>query len=134
MKLLLDTNILLWAIKWPELLPKKARLVISDLDNEVYFSPVNLWETTIKRGLGNPDFDVDARLLRREAMDNNYRELPITGIHTIAVGDLSSIHKDPFDRLLIAQAREEGLTLLTADETVSKYPTSILYIPKRQRP
>lgn len=128
MKLLLDTQMLLWATVWPELLPGEARSLIADMDNELYFSPASLWEVSIKNALNRPDFRVDSRVLRRELLDNGYLELPITGVHTTAIADLPSLHKDPFDRLLISQAKSEGLTLLTADETIAKYPAPILFM------
>ncbi len=133
MNLLLDTHMLLWAVFEPELLPERARQVIADVENNIrFFSPVGLWEAAIKKGLGRPGFAVDVRLLYRQLLSNAYTELPVTGIHAMAVGELPSIHKDPFDRLLLAQAKEEGLTLLTTDETLAKYPVSVLYFPKRQ--
>jgi PIN domain nuclease of toxin-antitoxin system len=81
-----------------------------------------LWEVAIKRGLGREDFRVDPRLLRRGLLDNGYRELPITSEHAVAVDGLPPIHKDPFDRLLVAQATVEGIALLTADPLVARYP------------
>jgi PIN domain nuclease of toxin-antitoxin system len=82
-------------------------------------------ELQIKNGLGRDDFKVDARLLRRGLLDNDYTELPITSAHAVLVESLPAIHKDPFDRILIAQASAEGFTLLTADSTVAKYPGPI---------
>ena len=92
---------------------------------ELVFSAASLWEIAIKNGLGRASFSVDPRLLRRSLSENDYRELPITGAHATAVDLLPPIHKDPFDRILIAQARIEGLTLLTADNTVARYPGPI---------
>jgi PIN domain nuclease of toxin-antitoxin system len=122
MKLLLDTHLLLWAAEGPRHLPKTARNLIGDPDNELFFSAASIWEVTIKRSLGRTDFQVDTRLLRRGLLDNGYMELPITSEHTIAVEALPAIHKDPFDRILIAQAMVEGITLLTFDPLVAKYP------------
>jgi PIN domain nuclease of toxin-antitoxin system len=84
-----------------------------------------LWEITIKSGLGRPDFQVDARLLRRGLLDNGYSELSIASEHVVAIDGLPTIHKDPFDRILVAQAMIEGIMLLTSDELVSRYPGSI---------
>lgn len=78
-----------------------------------------------KNGLGRASFSVDPRLLRRNLLEHDYWELAITGAHATAVDLLPPIHKDPFDRILIAQARIEGLTLLTADETLARYPGPI---------
>ena len=125
MKLLLDTHVLLWAAGEPARLSASARRLINDADNEPLFSVASLWEIAIKRGLGRKDFQVDARLLRRGLLDNGYSELPITSNHVIAVEDLPSIHKDPFDRLLVAQATVEGITLLTLDLVVARYPGPI---------
>ncbi|MGA3055280.1 MAG: type II toxin-antitoxin system VapC family toxin [Candidatus Korobacteraceae bacterium] len=125
MKLLLDTHVLLWAAGEPARLSASARRLINDADNEPLFSVASLWEIAIKRGLGRKDFQVDARLLRRGLLDNGYSELPIMSAHVVAVEDLPAIHKDPFDRLLVAQATVEGITLLTLDLVVARYPGPI---------
>jgi PIN domain nuclease of toxin-antitoxin system len=125
MKLLLDTHLLLWSAGKPERLSTEARALIEALDNELFFSPASLWEVVIKRGLGRDDFKVDARLLRRGLLDNGYSELPIGSEHVVAIDNLPTIHKDPFDRILVAQAQVEGITLLTADPTLAKYPGPI---------
>lgn len=121
MNLLLDTHLLLWAASAPERLSAKARGLLLAADNQLMFSSASLWEISIKRSLGRTDFNVDPRRLWRMLQVNGYRELPITGEHTIAVNDLPYLHKDPFDRILVAQARVEGLLLLTADKAVAKY-------------
>jgi len=125
MKLLLDTHLLLWAAGEPRRLPKQARILIDNPDNELLFSAASLWEVVIKRGLGREDFAVDARLLRRGLLDNGYSELPIISHHVVAIDGLPPIHKDPFDRILVAQATVEGVTLLTIDSVVSQYPGPI---------
>jgi PIN domain nuclease of toxin-antitoxin system len=125
MKLLLDTHLLLWAAGEPRRLPKQARILIDNPDNELLFSAASLWEVVIKRGLGREDFVVDARLLRRGLLDNGYSELPIVSDHVVAIDSLPPIHKDPFDRILVAQATVEGVTLLTNDSLVSQYPGPI---------
>lgn len=122
MKLLLDTHLLLWAAGDPDRLSHAAHALIEDPANELIFSAASLWEIAIKRGLGRADFHVDARVLRRCLLDNGYGELPITSEHTVAIDSLPLIHKDPFDRILIAQAMVEGITLLTTDSLVAKYP------------
>jgi PIN domain nuclease of toxin-antitoxin system len=126
MKLLLDTHVLLWAAGSPDQLPPDARALLDDPDNELLFSAASLWEITIKRGLGRADFQVDARVLRRGLLDNGYLELPITSEHTVFIESLPPIHKDPFDRVLVAQATVEGITLLTADTLIAQYPGPIL--------
>jgi PIN domain nuclease of toxin-antitoxin system len=124
-KLLLDTHLLLWSAGQPERLSKEARALIEAPENELFFSSASLWEVVIKRGLGREDFKVDARLLRRGLLDNGYSELPIGSEHVVAVDNLPAIHKDPFDRVLVAQAQVEGITLLTADPIVAEYPGPI---------
>lgn len=125
MKLLLDTHLLLWAAARPARLPAVARQMIEDDANAPMFSVASIWEVVIKRGLDRPDFQVDARLLRRGLLDNGYDELPILGSHAAAVGGLPPIHKDPFDRVLIAQALVEGILLLTVDPLVGQYPAPV---------
>ncbi len=122
MKLLLDTHLLLWAAGQPKRLPAAARKLLADPDNEPLFSAVSLWEGAAKHGLGCADFRVDTRLLRRGLLDNGYGELPMLGEHAVTIDGLPPIHKDPFDRMLVAQATVEGITLLTADPLVAKYP------------
>ena len=95
---------------------------MNDSRNELIFSAANLWEIAIKRGLGRNDFQVDPRLLRRGLLDNGYSELPISADHAVALDGLPPLHKDPFDRILIAQATVEGITLLTVDPLVAQYP------------
>jgi PIN domain nuclease of toxin-antitoxin system len=121
MKLLLDTHLLLWTAEGKRKLSKIAQTLIADPENELIFSAASLWEITIKHGLGHADFQINPRLLRRGLLDNGYTELSIVSEHTVAVEDLPPIHKDPFDRLLIAQATVEGITLLTVDRLVAQY-------------
>ena len=125
MKLLLDTRLLLWAAGQPDRLSDEARSLLDNPENELIFSSVSLWEIVIKRGLGQSNFQVDARLLRRGLLDNGYSELPIASEHVVAIESLPPIHKDPFDRVLIAQATVEGITLLTTESLVARYPGPI---------
>jgi PIN domain nuclease of toxin-antitoxin system len=122
MKFLLDTHFLLWAAGEPQRLSTVARKLLKNPGSELLFSAANLWEVAIKRGLGRADFQADPRLLRRGLLDNGYTELPILSEHVVAIDSLPPIHKDPFDRLLVAQATVEGITLLTMDSAVAKYP------------
>src|SRR5436853_6479228 len=122
MKLLLDTHLLLWAAREPRRLSKRARTLIDNPGNELLFSAASLWEVAIKRGLGREDLKVDARLLRRGLLDNGYSELPFFFDHAAATESLPPIHKDPFDRVLVAHATVEGVTLLTIDSLVAQYP------------
>ncbi len=125
MKLLLDTHLLVWSAWTPKKISSVARTLINNRDNELYFSAVNMWEIAIKQRLGKGDFQVDIHLFRRGLLDNGYNELSISSDHAIATRMLPDIHKDPFDRILIAQAMVEGITLLTADEEIAKYPGPI---------
>ena len=121
MNLLLDTHLLLWAASAPERLSARARSLLLAADSQLLFSSASLWEISIKRTLRRADFNVDPRRLWRMLLVNGYRELVITSEHAIAVNDLPPLHKDPFDRILVAQARVEGLLLLTVDKAVAKY-------------
>lgn len=122
MKLLLDTHLLIWAADNIERVPPNARALMADEENELLFSAVSIWEVAIKRGLNRPDFQLDPRKLRRGLIDNGYIELSMLGEHAVAIDGLPSIHKDPFDRMLIAQAMVEGITLITNDEIMAQYP------------
>jgi len=121
-KLLLDTQMLLWAAGQPERLSAAARRLLNNPRNELLFSAASLWEIAIKRTLGRDDFRAEPRVLRRGLLDNGYTELPVTSEHAVNTDALPPLHKDPFDRLLLAQAFTEGITLLTADAQVARYP------------
>jgi PIN domain nuclease of toxin-antitoxin system len=125
MKFLLDTHLILWAtIDDPRIKPA-ARALLANTANQFIFSVASLWEMAIKRSQSKAGYPVEPAELRRHLVAAGYDELPITGPHAIAVEYLPAIHRDPFDRLLIAQAMTEGLTLLTADATVARYPGPI---------
>lgn len=128
MILLLDTHVLLWAAGQPERVPEQARQMIADPANQPWFSAASFWEIAIKRGLGRADLRVDPHLLRRGLLDHDYRELAVTSQHAMATEHLPPIHKDPFDRLLVAQAETEGALLLTCDAVVARYPGPIRYL------
>jgi PIN domain nuclease of toxin-antitoxin system len=125
MNLLLDTHILLWAAIETGRLPKGARELLEDPGNRLFYSAASFIEISIKMALGRKDFDVDARVLRRGLRDNGYVELPITADHGLALQSLPPIHKDPFDRILVAQAIAEGLMLVTVDAILARYPGPI---------
>ena len=125
MKFLLDTHVLLWAAGEPKRLSKAVRSLLEDADNELPFSAASLWEVAIKSALRRREFRVEVRLLRRGLLDNGYSELPIVSDHVVAIESLPPIHKDPFDRVLVAQATVEGITLLTNDPAVAQYPGPI---------
>lgn len=122
MKFLLDTHILLWTTTFSKHLSEAVRSLLADVNNELFFSDVSLWEVAIKNGLGRSDFQVNARIWRRELLSHDYRELAITSEHIVSIDGLPLLHKDPFDRLLVTQAMIEGVTLLTDDERLAQYP------------
>jgi len=125
---LLDTQIILWAASEPEKLTAKMQSLITDADNQLFFSPANLWEISIKKNLGRQDFQVNARQLWRQLLLNGYQELPISSEHTIAIDSLPNLHKDPFDRILIAQAKVEKFHLLSADKIVIQYGSPVFSV------
>jgi PIN domain nuclease of toxin-antitoxin system len=125
MRLLLDTHILLRAAAESRRLSVAGQSFLGDPEHDLVFSAVSLWEIAIKTGRGCDDFRIDAGQFRRNLFDNGYAELAMTGAHAAAVGNLALLHKDPFDRMLIAQATSGGLTLVTSDPAVAKYPGPI---------
>jgi PIN domain nuclease of toxin-antitoxin system len=121
-RLLLDTHLLIWAAQGIEHVPAVGRALMEAPENDLYFSVASLWEIAVKQGLRRSSFQIDARILRRCLIDSGYNELAIFGEHAVTIDMLPPIHKDPFDRLLIAQAAAEGMILLTNDAVLSKYP------------
>ena len=119
MKLLLDTHLLLWSATGQ--LPRQAARLLDDPSHELFFSASSLWEVAIKSSLGRKDFEFDVQLLRRGLVDAGYTEVAVTASHAAALAGLPAIHKDPFDRMLLAQAAFEGLELVTNDEVLGKY-------------
>ena len=128
MKLLLDTHMLLWAAAGT--LPPMAEELLVDGNNVLFFSPASIWEIVIKKSLGRDDFKVNPELLRRGLLDNQYWELPITSLHALAVNDLPTFHKDPFNRILLAQAASEGINLLTSDSILKEYLEPFIFISR----
>ena len=125
MKFLLDTHVLLWAAGEPGRLMPETRDLLRDPATELTFSTASIWEVVIKNALGRSDFRVDPRLLRDGLIQNGYSELAIRSEHALAVGLLPPIHNDPFDRILMAQAHVENITLLTTDRKLARYPVPI---------
>jgi PIN domain nuclease of toxin-antitoxin system len=121
-RLLLDTHVLLWAVYEPHRLSADTQALLVDEANTLLFSVTSLWEVAIKTGLRRRGFDVDPAVLREGLLDHGYDELSVEAPHAIAVASLPPIHGDPFDRMLVAQAIVEGITLLTADPIVARYP------------
>ena len=128
MNLLLDTQLLLWAASGSRRLPHDAVRLIDDPANHLAFSAASLWEIAIKNCLGRKDFVVDANVLRQGLLENGFDELPVTGAHALALDTLPPIHRDPFDRILIAQSIVEGSSLVTADKTIARYGASVLAV------
>jgi PIN domain nuclease of toxin-antitoxin system len=126
--LLVDTQILLWSALRLDRVPAAARSLMEDEANELVFSVVSIWEIAIKSAQGRPDFNVDPRRLRRQLLRNTWRELHITGEHALTVFDLPLLHKDPFDRLLLAQAIVEDARLVTVDRRLGDYNGPILRV------
>lgn len=125
MRLLLDTHVFLWVVADDPKLDKAARKLIVDAD-EVFVSSASIWEASIKAGLGK--LDVDVNLLVDEIGNGGFSELPVRAVHAALVRDLPDIHRDPFDRLLVAQALSEPLRLVTADGHLSKYTDLVIEI------
>ena len=122
MRVLLDTHLLVWAMGSPERLPAALAGMLQDPANTPMFSVASLWELVIKQALGRPDFQVEPAVLRRALLDGGWQELPIQAHHALAVAALPTLHRDPFDRLLLAQASADGLLLITADAQLAAYP------------
>jgi len=118
---LLDTHVLLWAGTGSSRLPGATTAILEDPGTDVRFSVVSLWEIVIKSQLGRSDFRADPEAVRAHARLAGMPELQITAEHVLEVMRLPALHRDPFDRLLVAQARVEGLILLTADRAVLEY-------------
>lgn len=127
-RLLLDTHLLLWAALFPERLPEKADRLIQDPANTLYFSTASIWEISIKLSRPRKDLAIDVQEWRAGMLANGYQELGITSLHAMDVRNLPDLHKDPFDRLLLAQAMREDLTLVTADALLTSYPGPILKV------
>jgi len=125
MNLLLDTHILLWAAGQPDRLSQECRNLLVNPSNNLIFSAASLWEISIKSRLGRSDFNVDPARLRRMLLLNAYRELAVSSEHAVAVSILPLLHKDPFDRMLITQARTEAMLLITSDSLVAAYGEGI---------
>jgi PIN domain nuclease of toxin-antitoxin system len=122
-RLLLDTQALIWALKRPERLADPTRLAITASETRVFVSMATPWEMAIKEALGNlkPPDDLEARL-----DEKRFELLPITLRHTRAVASLPHHHGDPFDRMLIAQAQVDGMTLVTSDREIGRYQVSLM--------
>lgn len=128
MNLLLDTHLLLWTVSMSGRLSKPARLLIDDFDNALHFSAASIWEIAIKSSRRRDDVSIDPDLLYRALLERDFKEVAITGDHALQIATLPHIHGDPFDRLLVAQAMVEGLTLLTTDGQLARYPGPVMQV------
>jgi PIN domain nuclease of toxin-antitoxin system len=121
MRVLLDTHLLLWALSQPDRLAPSMRDTIEDSANDVLFSTASIWEIAIKLRLGWPDFSIRPERIATEALARGFDELVIGWRAACAVADLPLHHKDPFDRIIVAQAMTEPIHLYTVDRKLSAY-------------
>jgi PIN domain nuclease of toxin-antitoxin system len=126
--LLLDTQLLVWVGYAPQRLDRSLAAELVDRRRDISFSVVSIWEVAIKASLGRDDFQVNPPALRLGLLEQGFRELPIQVNHVLSVQHLPRIHRDPFDRLLVAQAAEERLSLLTADRTLLGYGDGVRWV------
>lgn len=128
MRLLLDTHAMIWSVLEPENLSAAVRQHLTDPSNEVFFSVVGIWELAIKASMPKPGFSADVpRRVRAGCEAAGFTIMPVTIEHALAVGELSWHHKDPFDRLLVAQARCENCVLISNDRWLPHYPVALLW-------
>jgi PIN domain nuclease of toxin-antitoxin system len=120
-KRLLDTHLVLWVAFEPDRLSAAAKKLVQNRTEPLFFSLATLWEVAIKSSLGRPNFSVDVRSLREGLLNAGFQELPIQAEHLHCVATLPWLHRDPFDRLLVAQAIIEDAHLLTADRVLKGY-------------
>ncbi|MFO8043006.1 MAG: type II toxin-antitoxin system VapC family toxin [Alkalispirochaeta sp.] len=128
MRLLLDTHIALWAVTDSPRLPETARSVILAPQNEVWISAASIWEISIKHALGRGGMPISGTEAVHWFTVSGYRDLSITSTHAAAVDALPTIHRDPFDRILIAQAQTEPLRLVTHDEVIARYSDVVMVV------
>lgn len=128
MRLLLDTHVLLWALAEPERLDPATRALLEDADADVLFSAASIWEIAIKARLGRADFAVRPQDIAQAARETGFEELPVRAAAAALVADLPLHHRDPFDRLLVAQAITEPVRLYTADPSLPPYSELVTLI------
>lgn len=128
MRLLLDTHLLLWALSDPDRLKGPTRAAIEDPDNDVLFSTASIWEVAIKVRLGRPDFAVRAETIAMESLRRGFGELLIRWQSAAAVADLPLHHRDPFDRILLAQAITEPIHFYTVDRKLVSYSPLVVLV------
>jgi PIN domain nuclease of toxin-antitoxin system len=120
-RILVDTHLLLWAVASSRRLPREARAFLLDTANEVFYSAASVWEVAIKSALRRRDFNASPTVLVRALTRSGFSELPVTAAHAARVAGLPAVHRDPFDRLLVAQSLAEPMTLLTNDAVLRGY-------------
>ena len=128
MRLLLDTHILIWALGEPKRLPKEVRAALESPANEVLFSAASIWEIAIKAQIGRANFKVAPAEIAQAAVDSGFVELPVRAVHGARVSSLPLHHRDPFDRLLVAQAMTEPCRLVTADAILGSYSELVVIV------
>jgi PIN domain nuclease of toxin-antitoxin system len=127
-RLLLDTQVMLWALTGSARLGKAARRLIVDPANEIYVSTASIWEIAIKHALGRGDMPVSGARAAELCAAAGYRELPVSWHHAVAVETLPPLHADPFDRILVAQATAEPMRLLSRDAAVAAYGAMVMAV------
>jgi PIN domain nuclease of toxin-antitoxin system len=127
-RLLLDTHLLLWAAAKSRRLPRAARALVEDSSHEIFWSAASLWEIAIKLALGRPGLDVEMEALRPAFLEMGFEELPVRGAHAERLLGLPPLHKDPFDRMLVAQSLSESLRLLTNDGLLAGYSDTVIVV------
>lgn len=125
-RFLADTHLLIWFVEGNERFPSAVRLLLEEPGNTFFFSVESLREIVIKNSLGKSDFRVDAKAIRTELLRSGWMELPTRSEHVFTLAELPPFHRDPFDRMLVAQAKVEKLTLLTVDETLEQYLVQVI--------
>jgi PIN domain nuclease of toxin-antitoxin system len=126
--LMLDTQLAIWTGSDKTRMSASARALIGDPANQLFFSSVTIWEIAIKQALRRSGFFADADFAREQMLAAGFQEVPLTGIHAVKIRELPPLHGDPFNRILIAQAMCEGLTLLTTDSLLAQYPGPVLRV------
>jgi PIN domain nuclease of toxin-antitoxin system len=127
-RLLLDTHAFLWWVTDDDRLTDRAAEAIADGANDVYFSAASTWEIAVKAGLGRVRLPDDAWAFTPDQLERNaFQALPVHVAHAVAVIALPDLHRDPFDRMLVAQAISEDLTIVTGDQEIARYPAPVIW-------
>ena len=128
MKYLLDTHIILWAALDVKRLSRKAKAILENPESVLYFSPISLWEISIKHEKHPKQMAITSERAKEPALKMGFIELPVRSRHGVDIAKLPDIHGDPFDRMLITQARSDGLVLISHDDTVIAYGESVMKV------